>query len=132
MGDLTQAREVAIAAVARSAQYQSIGVDIEQTHRVGERLIDKILTPDEIAQARRERAEYAGLIFSAKESAYKAINPIVGEYIGFQEVAIDVSWTKRSFTIRYLGSSSANRRLNDGRGIFAFTAGYVFSLFVIE
>jgi 4'-phosphopantetheinyl transferase EntD len=51
-----------------------------------------VLTPAErdrlSAAAEDARRDLATLMFSAKESLYKALNPLLKRYIGFQEVEV--------------------------------------------
>lgn len=81
---------VALAAPADGAR---VGVDLELWGRARPAILRQILTP-------RERAGLDGLdeatiwprvlaAFSVKEAVYKALEPFVGRYVGFEEAEVD-------------------------------------------
>ncbi len=81
---------VALAAPADGAR---LGVDLELWGRARPAIMRQILTP-------RERAALDGLdesavwprvlaAFSVKEAVYKALEPFVGRYVGFEEAEVD-------------------------------------------
>ncbi len=93
VGAITHTGGSAAAAAAQEALYLGVGLDLEARPRGSERLARRILRP-----AERERLaglppeQFAGrvaVIFSAKESIYKALNPATGIYLGFQDAEIE-------------------------------------------
>jgi len=86
----TQAAEqgYAVAALASLSEVQALGLDLEATmsEGVAERVRNNILHPDE--QRWVQTPAQLSLIFSFKESLYKAFNPILQRFIGFQEVVV--------------------------------------------
>lgn len=126
-----------IAAVATiTTEQKGIGVDIERTDRVKEKLFDALFTKSEkkhLSSLPEEAANVAPtVLFSAKESGYKAIFPIGGQFIGFHEATITVDWSRQTFTIEYLGHHAANRALNSGTGYWQIQGEYVLTIFVIS
>ncbi len=129
VGSISHTDTLAAVVVAASG-LQGVGVDIEHCDRVTEELQPRLLTEAEMARHWHDAREPA-VIFSAKEAGYKAINPIVGEFIGFQAAEIDLDWTQGRFTIRYIGDHEPNRLLETGEGQFCFVGEQVVTLFFI-
>lgn len=69
-----------------------IGVDIERPFNRGRSIARKILTPNEIADlgglSGVTSDEEVLLRFSLKESVYKAMHPLICQFVGFQEAEI--------------------------------------------
>ncbi|MBS0419138.1 MAG: 4'-phosphopantetheinyl transferase superfamily protein [Proteobacteria bacterium] len=94
VGSITHTTGFAAAVVAHRAQVQSLGIDCEVIESVGEDLWERICTPQERerlaqlseAQARRQ----AALIFAAKEAFYKCQFPLSREWVGFEDVSIEI------------------------------------------
>ena len=77
-------RAAAIAAVDAGAR---IGVDIERAEPPRQPIERRVLTANEpVADARD-----VTLYFAIKEAIYKAIDPFVRRYVGFQEVEVDLT-----------------------------------------
>jgi 4'-phosphopantetheinyl transferase EntD len=131
LGSISHSGSLAIAAVARSEVLRGVGIDLEEVDRVVSQLHRKLFTPWELAAYAQGDARWSGLLFSAKEAAYKAINPIVGEFIGFQEVEVDVDWPNSQFATRYVGEHAPNKLLDVGSGHFGFIEEHVVTLFLI-
>ncbi len=131
LGSITHADAVAVAAAARPDAVAAVGVDLERVDRMAERLHRKVLTPAERRRLADADARLPGLVFSAKEAGYKAVNPRVGRFIGFQEAEVDVTWSERRFRLRYVGEHPANRIMDTGVGYFCFFEHYVLTVFMI-
>lgn len=131
-GSITHAGSLAVAAVADSTAVCGLGVDLEECGRIGAPLHDKLFTPAERARYRDAPDDWPTLLFSAKEAGYKAVNPVVGDFIGFQEAEVDVDWSRRAFRLRYIGAHARNRIMALGAGSFAFADGYVITVFRID
>ena len=126
--------EVLAAAAVSNGPLRGIGIDVEDAHRLthgNPRLYRKLFTADERARMGTDPREGA-LLFSAKEAAYKAVNPLVGQYIGYREVEADIDWDFSTIRIRYLGDHAPNRLLDQGYGRFRFCDDQVVTLFFIE
>lgn len=82
-GSISHTKTLAIAIVSRS--YKSLGVDVEALiapDRV-DRLTNIFINDSERHFLRDDKSFYGTLIFSAKESLFKLINPLCQEYFGF-------------------------------------------------
>jgi 4'-phosphopantetheinyl transferase EntD len=130
-GSITHAGDVAVAAVTRAHALAGLGIDLERTERVTGKLFARIFTPAECELLDNADPRMPGVLFSAKEAGYKAVNPGVGRYIGFHEAEVDVNWEQRSLRLRYLGSHEPNRIMEQGVGHFCFFERYVLTVFMI-
>lgn len=95
VGSITHSKRFAGAIVARQAIIQSVGFDIEEVTPNIVSLIPLILTSQEckILQSRpaNEHALLASLIFSIKESVFKAYWPLTYLFLEFKDVEISLS-----------------------------------------
>lgn len=104
-----------------------VGVDIEQTFSRRRNIAKKILTPNELEDLGGlegvTRDEEVLLRFSLKECVYKAMHPIICQFVGFQEAEIKphddgtatVLLNLKSGQHRRLNKVKAHwRRLDDG------------------
>lgn len=91
LGSISHTDDWAVAAVAKTGgQYSSIGIDLEQIDRVEEGVLRIIATEDERSYLQANPALRWGRVglFSIKESLYKCLRPIYGEFIKFEDVQI--------------------------------------------
>jgi 4'-phosphopantetheinyl transferase EntD len=93
-GSITHTDGYTAAVVIRQGSVRSIGVDSEAVGAVHEGLWPRVCTQTELESLRSfaspERAVRAALIFAAKEAFYKSQFPLTAEWIGFQDVAIEL------------------------------------------
>ena len=93
-GSITHTAGFAAAMVGKTSHYQSIGIDAEKIVSKSTRKIEKfvylpgereqLMVPEKLSETRILTA-----IFSAKESLYKALFPIVGKFFGFSSAKVD-------------------------------------------
>ncbi|MEH3023183.1 MAG: 4'-phosphopantetheinyl transferase superfamily protein [Pseudomonas oryzihabitans] len=113
VGAITHSHGWAAAAVGQQQDYLGIGLDAESLLEPAKalRLVDQILTPDELARLHpcdeSEQAFAITLAFSAKESLFKALYPQVQQMFFFQEAEV-LAWERASgrFAIRLLSDLS--------------------------
>lgn len=90
VGSITHAEDTAIAMVARRSDARAIGIDLERMRSVEE--IESLVAFDdeliwlERSQGLRDRVLLE--LFATKESVYKALYPLVGDYFGFEAVRV--------------------------------------------
>lgn len=104
-GSITHCSGYRACAVARTCDAASIGIDAEPNEA----------TPDGVLRAvsdHEERAHLAGLpapsagihwdrlLFSAKESTYKAWYPLTGRWLGFEDASVSIDPDTETFTAR--------------------------------
>lgn len=107
VGSITHCPGYRAAAVARGRDLLAIGVDAEPYERLPEGVLDAIATPDEhswLADLRtaKPEAHWDRLLFSAKESVYKAWFPLARRWLGFDEPVIAIQPDSGSFTAALL------------------------------
>ncbi|MDF3163893.1 4'-phosphopantetheinyl transferase superfamily protein [Pseudomonas proteolytica] len=93
-GSITHSTGHAAAIVGHKAQWRGLGMDLENLLPLerAERLAGEILTPDEMqrmaAGPREQVAQRVTLTFSAKESLFKALYPIVQKRFYFEHAEV--------------------------------------------
>jgi enterobactin synthetase component D / holo-[acyl-carrier protein] synthase len=89
-------------AVARSHDLVALGIDAELDRPLPDELLQTVLTARErdalLRRPAESRGQIAALIFSAKESVYKALSPRLGIFIEFEQVDVDVDAEDGNFT----------------------------------
>ena len=97
-GSITHSTGHAAAIVAHTAQWRGLGMDLENvlTLERAERLAGEILTADELQRMatlpREQIAQLVTLTFSAKESLFKALYPIVQKRFYFEHAEM-LEWS---------------------------------------
>lgn len=93
VGAITHHRGQAAAAVAHAADFRGLGVDLEALRTPSAGLLRRILRPEERACLEHlppaARDEAFMVVFSAKESVFKALYPHTGIYLGFQDATVE-------------------------------------------
>ncbi|WP_059005825.1 4'-phosphopantetheinyl transferase family protein [Streptomyces specialis] len=109
VGSMTHCHGYRAAAVARSGELASVGIDAEPNEPLRERgVLDTIALPGERVAlaglaARRADVAWERLLFSAKESVYKVWFPLTRRWLDFEEAAITIDPDAGTFTARLLG-----------------------------
>ncbi len=110
VGSLAHDTTIALAALAREADFLSLGVDVEPAEPLEPDLMDIVATT-------RERADIAGaplqgrLLFAIKEAVYKAVYPLDHTFLEHHDVEVSLSTrtaavrTGRTVPFRYGVSS---------------------------
>ena len=90
IGSLAHDEDVAVAAIARAGRFSGLGIDVEPAVPLPPGLSSLIATPAERRCYRPEIIE-SRILFSIKEAVYKALNPLDGIFLDFQDVEVDLS-----------------------------------------
>jgi 4'-phosphopantetheinyl transferase EntD len=101
-GSITHAGAAAAAAVAWQSDVLSLGLDLEPISTLEEALTRRICRPAEIERELAHSAapgETAKLIFSAKEAAYKALWPVVRQFLDFHDLEVALDLERSEFTV---------------------------------
>ncbi|CAL9376700.1 4'-phosphopantetheinyl transferase superfamily protein [Streptomyces sp. Tu 3180] len=93
-GSMTHCEGYCAAALVRAADLASLGIDAEVHGPLPEGVLDAVSLPGEAARIGRLSAErpavhWDRLLFSAKESVYKAWFPLTGKWLDFLEADIE-------------------------------------------
>jgi 4'-phosphopantetheinyl transferase EntD len=93
VGSITHCAGYAAAVVGLSSEVTSIGVDAEPNRPLPGRVCERIAHPAELRWLRsapRRGVHWDRLLFSAKESVYKAWAPLTGAWLGFLDATVTV------------------------------------------
>lgn len=135
VGSITHCEGYRAAAVARREDVQSVGIDAERHDALPADVLSLVTTGNE-----RDWLTHAPtglhwdrLIFSAKESVYKAWFPLTQAWLGFDDVCITVNAAAGEFSARLLPGSRApgGRSLEDFSGRFLFTPKFILTSVVV-
>jgi len=104
VGSITHSTTHAAAAVAQDSRLHGLGIDMETVSRVSPAITNKILTAPELATLQchpdpAEQQRLLALLFSAKESIYKCLHPLLQCRISFEDAHIECGPDPNSITI---------------------------------
>ncbi|MFJ8403568.1 4'-phosphopantetheinyl transferase [Streptomyces microflavus] len=105
VGSMTHCRGYRAAAVARATHVTAIGIDAEPATPLTDRVLASISSPGErdlireLAD-RRPDVPWCRMVFSAKESVFKAWHPLTGRELGFLQAQVDVDADAGTFRAR--------------------------------
>ncbi|MEV0425895.1 4'-phosphopantetheinyl transferase superfamily protein [Micromonospora sp. NPDC050495] len=123
VGSITHCAGYRAAVAARAGTLLSTGIDAEPNEPLPAGVLDSIALPEERSRVaellRREPAvRWDRLLFSIKESVYKAWYPLTGRWLDFEEADVTVDPAAGTFRARLLVPPPA---LPDGRPLGGFT-----------
>jgi 4'-phosphopantetheinyl transferase EntD len=109
VGSITHCDGYRACAVARSSEVVTVGIDAELNAALPDGLLGDIARPEEVPWLRRLELEFPEvhwdrLLFSAKESVYKAWFPLAKRWLGFEDAVIVFDPSAGTFTARLLVS----------------------------
>lgn len=123
VGSITHCDGYRASAVARGAGFLAVAIDAEPHSPLPERLLPDIARPEErphLAElARSEPAiHWDKLLFSAKESVYKAWFPLAHRWLGFEDAVLCFDREAGTFAARLLveGPVAGGRRISGFEG----------------
>jgi 4'-phosphopantetheinyl transferase EntD len=107
VGSITHCAGYRAAAVARATDFRSIGIDAEPNSPTPDGVLGAIALPSEIARmddlrAASDKVSWDRLLFSAKESVYKAWFPLTNRWLGFEDADITIDPDAGAFSARIL------------------------------
>lgn len=94
LGSITHCQGYRAAAAARASDMLTLGIDAEPHAPLPDGLIGDIARPEELPHLLRLRVDapevrWDRLLFSAKESVYKAWFPLARRWLGFEDAILD-------------------------------------------
>jgi 4'-phosphopantetheinyl transferase EntD len=131
MGSISHTTDVCMLAMASSNDYEGLGIDLETRPAEFSELERMILRQDERRHRESgglDRDDRVRLVFSAKESVYKAIHAHVGRFVDFQEVRIELSRDQDRFTASAPDDPQLDALVGRGAGRFRITENFVFTI----
>ena len=113
VGSITHTDKYAATMVASRSNYISIGIDLEQKNGVSSNLLKHFLS----AQEQRLYNDIdPTLLFSMKESCYKLLYPLIGQFIEFTDIEVQLDTTKRTFTVLCQGRQKLGEIIEKAEG----------------
>jgi 4'-phosphopantetheinyl transferase EntD len=111
VGSITHCGNYCAAAVGRRAQFDSLGIDAELHRPLPPGTLELVSRQEESESLRglpQDGTCWDTVLFSAKESVYKAWYPLVGTWLGFHDVAIGFEPGAKKFVARVVATSAAS------------------------
>ncbi|MEU9918893.1 4'-phosphopantetheinyl transferase superfamily protein [Streptomyces sp. NPDC051001] len=96
VGSMTHCEGYCAAALVRAEELASLGIDAERHDRLPDGVLEAVTLPSEQTRVRdlarsHPSVHWDRLLFSAKESVYKAWFPLTGKSLDFLEADIEIS-----------------------------------------
>ena len=133
VGSISHSESLAGAAVGRSETYLGMGFDLVPIAAVSEKVSQRLLLDSELKWVRdMGSGDWRTALFSAKESVYKAVNPVVGEYLGFRDVTVSVVPDALEFFAATLETRESSEIVDAGHGFIHRVEGHWLTVFVVR
>ena len=135
VGSMTHTAGYCAAAVADIGKIRSVGIDAEEHAELPGGVLDAVSLPDERAMLARlgTGAHWDRLLFSAKESVYKAWFPLTRRWLGFEEalISIDPDGTFRAKILIDGTTADGSPALTGFDGRYLIRDGYVLTAITV-
>jgi 4'-phosphopantetheinyl transferase EntD len=133
VGSITHCAAYCAAVVAHQSTVTAVGIDAEPAGLLSRRVWEMISTPADrealVQSVGRRPGTYEIVLFSAKESIYKAWYPTTGEWLGFQDADVIIDPATGTFRASLLVQppDRVARAWRGMQGRFAITGSHVLS-----
>jgi len=135
VGTITHTSGFRAVALALSSNFEAIGIDAEPNLPLPARVHRLVMSSTEkesleAAMAADPAVAWERVLFSAKESIYKVWHVLVGTWLDFLDVQVDINPAKRTFSFRLVKDEQA-LLLGEGRtlsGRFAVSPSFVVTI----
>ncbi|AKJ11322.1 4'-phosphopantetheinyl transferase [Streptomyces incarnatus] len=106
-GSMTHCDGYRAAAVSRSRDYHSVGIDAERHEPLPAEVVEYVTVAEERAHLRElarthPHVHWATVLFSAKETVYKAWYPLARRWLGFRDARLTFDPDAGTYTARLL------------------------------
>jgi len=107
VGSITHCDGYRAAAVARASELAALGIDAEPGGPLKPAVLRRVASDEEVASLEALACAHPGvpwdrLLFSAKESVFKAWSPLTGRWLGFEDAVVAIDPAAGTFTARLL------------------------------
>lgn len=104
VGSITHCKGYSAAAVAKRRDILSIGIDAEPDERLPPGVLEQVAGAEERARLKRacSGVHWDRLLFSAKESVFKAWFPLARGWLGFEQALVSFHAVECTFEVRLL------------------------------
>ena len=125
IGSITHCDGYRAAAVARTSEFRSLGIDAELNAPLPKRVLARIGSASELARAGEAAPEACAgrLVFSAKEAAFKAWQPLDAGALGLRAIEIRVEAARGE--VRALRNVAAGVQPRELRGRWGLANGVI-------
>ena len=130
VGSISHSKKLAAAILLH--EKQGVGIDIENKGRLTSKVIRRVATEKERETLAKIPSFDWTLVFSAKESIFKAINPLVRSYFGFRDVELGLNMPNQSFSVKYVGSKLDGKLLDRCKGFWADSGDHLITFVIVE
>ncbi len=126
VGSISHAGKLVLAVAAPCTLLRALGVDLEPGLPLERELLNRVCRPEEVTRlsASPEPLRQAKLIFSAKESVYKCVAPLMGIFLEFADLEILFDGEQGQFCARGHGPAASLIGPDTVTGRFADAGGY--------
>lgn len=129
VGSITHCRGYRASAAARAADVLSVGIDAEVHEPLPDGVLESVAFGSELAAVARGDGGICldRVLFSAKESIYKAWFPLARRWLGFEDVTLEIDPGSSTFRAQLLvpGPQVGGAPITEFRGRFAVEDGIV-------
>jgi len=135
IGSLAHSKGVSVAVAAKDTEWRSVGIDLEPLREPKRDLLSRVGVGGEFTWSNRckfGKATAGLIVFSIKESIYKALFPLVREWFGFKEVEITLSAENNFFTATVLPESRIASFSGEIEGGFHVEGGKLLSWTLVD
>jgi 4'-phosphopantetheinyl transferase EntD len=108
VGSITHCAGYCGAAAAKSQDIFGIGIDAERNEPLPLGVLSEVALPEEIMSLGLlpySHVNFDRILFSAKESIYKALYPLTHAWLDFDEAFVTFNLEESSFTVRFSATS---------------------------
>jgi 4'-phosphopantetheinyl transferase EntD len=107
VGSITHCQGYRACAAAHKSEVLTLGIDAEPNAALPDGLLGDIARPEELPKlrqlaAQRPEIHWDRLLFSAKESVYKAWFPLAKRWLGFEDAVLEIDLGAGAFCARLL------------------------------
>ncbi len=137
LGTITHSQDICVTAAAKSCSYSGLGIDIELATELEEGLYELIGLPHERAafpqpvKAGDMSVDRAKLIFSIKETIFKAYNPFMGRWLDFLEASVEIEEDGGRFQATLCGGAPSMPGHPVLRGHWMLEDGYILATLAV-
>ena len=133
VGSIAHSYQFAVALIGFKQDFRGVGIDILPKHAVSDRVKNRILLESELELVNeRESKDWQTLLFCAKESIYKASNPITDEFLGFKDVCVRVEESGTEFKAQTTSQKRSSDIITCGKGYFFEVETHWLTMFLIH
>lgn len=90
VGSLAHDDTVAVAAIASAADWRALGIDVEPAEPLPADLLALVVSGDDATGIEDDPLLAGRLVFAAKEAVYKAVHPLDGAVLDYDDIAVDL------------------------------------------